>query len=125
MADQYPEMTAFARAFAAQYKGFMKAENVTGAQIAEKLGRNAGYVSERINGKRALNTSDADALADLAGPPWSGRTLMIELAERVREMNTIAPRRARHLRSVEQDLPAVANDSIDETPSETDADYDV
>lgn len=77
-------MTAFAVAFAAEFKGFMKSNGVTGAQIAEVLGRGEGYVSERTNGKRALDTNDVDALAELAGKGWTGKTLMIELARRTR-----------------------------------------
>lgn len=62
----------------------MKSSDVTGAEIAARLGRAPGYVSERVNGKRALDTDDVDALAELAGSPWTGRALMIELARRVR-----------------------------------------
>lgn len=89
MADQYPPMSAFARAFAAEYKGFMRAAGVTGAQLAAALGRNAGYVSERANGKRALDTNDVDALASLVAG-WTGRTLMRELARRTRETTNLA-----------------------------------
>lgn len=74
-------MTSFALAFAAEYKGFMKANNVSGAQIAELLGRGEGYVSERVNGKRALDTNDVDALAELVDG-WDGLSLMIELSRR-------------------------------------------
>ncbi|WP_454112787.1 hypothetical protein [Microbacterium maritypicum] len=74
-------MTPFALAFAAEYKGFMKANNITGAQIAELLGRGEGYVSERVNGKRAIDTNDVDALASLV-QGWDGLALMIELSRR-------------------------------------------
>ena len=53
MASDFPPMTAFALAFAAEYKGFMRAHDVKGAQLAELLERGEGYVSERVNGKRA------------------------------------------------------------------------
>jgi hypothetical protein len=81
MAAEFPPMTEFALAFAAEYKGFMKAHSVSGAQIAEVLGRGEGYVSERVNGKRALDTNDVDALASLV-PEWDGLALMLELSRR-------------------------------------------
>lgn len=62
----------------------MVSSDVTGQDLAKKLGRSVAYVSERINGKRALDTEDVDALALLAGGGWTGRTLMIELARRAR-----------------------------------------
>lgn len=74
-------MTDFVTSFAAEYKGFMRANNITNMQIAEHLGRNDGYVSERANGKRPLDTADIDALAALV-PGWDGHRLMIELARR-------------------------------------------
>lgn len=78
-------MSPFAVAIAAEFKGFMRATGVTGAQLAAALGRNAGYVSERANGKRAIDTNDIDALAALAGQGWTGRSLMAELARRARD----------------------------------------
>ena len=81
MASDFPTMSPFALAFAAEYKGFMKANSVTGAQIAEVLDRGEGYVSERVNGKRALDTNDVDSLASLV-PQWDGLSLMIELSRR-------------------------------------------
>jgi hypothetical protein len=82
--NRYPELSSFSTAFADAYRGFMTEARVTGKQIAAKLDRNLGYVSERVNGKRALDTEDVDALAMLAGDGWTGRTLMIELARRAR-----------------------------------------
>lgn len=79
---KYPELSPFTLAFADAYRGFMKEHRITGSALTEKLGRALGYVSERINGKRALDTEDVDALAMLAGGGWTGKTLMIELARR-------------------------------------------
>lgn len=62
----------------------MKEYRITGQALTDKLGRALGYVSERVNGKRALDTEDVDALAMLAGDGWTGRKLMIELARRAR-----------------------------------------
>jgi len=80
---RYPALSAFAAAFAAEYKGFMRANGVTNLELAAALGRKDGYVSERANGKRPLDTADVDALASLV-PGWSGRALIIELAKRAR-----------------------------------------
>lgn len=82
MVERYKPLTPFATAFAAEYKGFMRANGITNLQVAAKLQRNDGYVSERVNGKRALDTEDVDALAMLV-PGWTGKALMIELARRV------------------------------------------
>jgi hypothetical protein len=80
---RFPNTSAFTRAFAAEYKAFMNTHGVKGAQIAESLGRGEGYVSERVNGKRPLDTDDVDALANFVDG-WSGIDLMIELARRAR-----------------------------------------
>lgn len=61
----------------------MAANGVTNLHLAEILGRNDGYVSERANGKRPLDTDDVDALARTV-PGWTGKSLMIELAQRAR-----------------------------------------
>lgn len=82
--ERYPVLSPFTLAFAKVYRGFMKESGITGRMIADKLGRNVGYVSERVSGKRALDTEDVDALAMLVGNGWTGRTLMIELARRAR-----------------------------------------
>lgn len=84
MADpRFPKTSAFSQAFAAEFKAFMSAQGVRGAQIASILDRGEGYVSERVNGKRPLDTEDVDALASLI-PGWSGIDLMIELSRRAR-----------------------------------------
>lgn len=81
--NRYRDISEFARGFAAEFKGFMKTHKVTNLQLAERLGRNDGYISERANGKRPLDADDVDALASLV-PGWTGRDLMIELSRRVR-----------------------------------------
>ncbi|WP_449278035.1 hypothetical protein [Leucobacter sp. GX24907] len=83
--SKYPELSDFSLAFADAYRGFMKEYRITGQALTAKLGRALGYVSERINGKRALDTEDVDALALLAGDGWTGRKLMIELARRAKK----------------------------------------
>ena len=65
--NDFREMSAFALAFATEYKKYMKAHKVRQRQIAEYLGFTEAYVSERVNGKRAIDTNDVDALAALSG----------------------------------------------------------
>lgn len=76
-------MSDFALAFAEEYKKYMKAHKVRQRAIADYLGLTEAYVSERVNGKRALDTNDIDALAVLSDT--TGRSLMIELARLTRE----------------------------------------
>ena len=87
MTDRYRPTSPFARAFAAEYKGYMRSNGVTNLQIAEALGRNDGYVSERANGRRPLDTDDVDALASLTAT--TGRELMILLATRARGQRVV------------------------------------
>jgi transcriptional regulator with XRE-family HTH domain len=87
--NDYPELRPVSVAFAREYKGFMAAEGITQSQIADALNRNQGYVSERVSGKRALDTDDVDALAGIAG--WNGRELLIELAKRSRPTLSAVP----------------------------------
>lgn len=84
---QYGDMTPFALRFAEEYKGWMTANGITQSQISDKIGRNQGYVSERVNGRRALDTLDVDALAALTH--MTGRDLMIELAKRARQLRSL------------------------------------
>jgi hypothetical protein len=79
----FKPMTPFALAFAMEYKGWMKGHNVTLRELAEVENRTHPYILERVNGKRALDTLDVDALAGLTGT--TGRDLMIELARRTKE----------------------------------------
>ncbi|MGF3055655.1 hypothetical protein [Microbacterium sp. YY-01] len=123
MADRYRPLSDFAAAFAAEYKGFMRANGITNLQIAKKLDRNDGYVSERANGRRPLDTEDIDALAMLVSG-WTGKTLMIELARRTRLALDTPPGDVIHASFGAHDLPMVANESINEQPQETDADFD-
>lgn len=123
--DRFRPLSPFAAAFAAEYKGFMKATGITGYRLAEKIGRNEGYVSERVNGRRPLDTEDVDALAMLA-PGWTGKTLMIELARRAQGQavpTNVHQMRPKNVGGSAEDLAEVASESIELT-DETDADYD-
>lgn len=101
-------MSSFAQAFAAEYKGFMSANGITNLQIAKKLGRNDGYVSERASGKRPLDTEDVDALAMLVDG-WTGKDLMLELARRTRETTKLAAVTPIHRSS---DVPTLNEDDL-------------
>ncbi|MFT4156527.1 MAG: hypothetical protein QM630_01140 [Microbacterium sp.] len=113
--NRYREISPFALAFAAEYKGFMKANGITNLQIAEHLGRNDGYVSERANGKRPLDTDDVDALAQLAG--WSPRELIIELARRARIQ---AESNVTHADFGRPDVPSLKKDELPAVARPTD-----
>lgn len=78
---RFPQIRPFTRAFAMEYKAFMNAHGVRGAHIAAALSRGEGYVSERVNGKRPLDTEDIDVLATLVDG-WTGADLTIELARK-------------------------------------------
>lgn len=109
--SKYPQLSEFSLAFADAYRGFMKEYRVTGQGLTNKLGRALGYVSERVNGKRALDTEDVDALAMLAGDGWTGRTLMIELSRRARETMVIDD--ANVGGRVEDDIPHLGKVDLD------------
>ena len=79
----FKPISAFATAFANEYRLYMKAHKVRQVAIAKELGVTEAYVSERVNGKRALDTDDVDALAKLTGT--TGKNLMIELARLAKE----------------------------------------
>lgn len=86
---EFPALRPFSVAFAAQYRGFMKSENITQQHIADLINRDRSYVSERVNALRPLDTDDVDALASLTG--WTGRDLMIELSKRARTLSVVPP----------------------------------
>lgn len=75
-------MSDFASSFAKEYKGWMSSHGVKQFDIAHELERTEAYVSERVSGKRPLDTLDVSALAELTHIP--PRDLMIELAQRTR-----------------------------------------
>ena len=127
--NRYAPIGDFSKAFAQEYKAFMVANDIKGFQIAEKLDRAIGYVSERVNGKRPLDTEDIDALAMLV-PGWSGKTLMLELARRAKETlisEKLAPvadlaAHREFSREPVDDLGAVASAPSDDDGYDTDYD---
>lgn len=59
--------SAFASRFAAQIRGVLSEHAVQGYQLADRLGRSKGYVSERLSGLRPMDTDMIDAVAELVG----------------------------------------------------------
>ena len=120
MTERYRKISPFALAFASEYKDFMKAHGVTNLQIAAILDRNDGYVSERVNGKRALDTDDVDALAQLV-PGWDGMSLLVELSRRAEAQRSprgeLVEGRFGVGAPTEDDLQRVASET-DEEPTE-------
>lgn len=78
--DRYRPLSPLSTAFAAEYRGWAAANGIRQDQIADQLGRNRSYVSERMAGKRPLDTDDVDALAALT--QVLGKDLLVELARR-------------------------------------------
>lgn len=118
--SRYREISAFAKAVAAEYAGFMRSNNITNLQVAEVLDRNDGYVSERKSGKRPLDLDDIDALASLV-PGWTGRTLAIELARRARvtgeDVEAVISDLGAHRLQREQNVSDL-DDTVEPTPEE-------
>lgn len=117
---RYRDISEFAQAFAAEFKGFMKANSITNLQLAARLGRNDGYISERANGKRPLDADDVDALASLV-QGWTGRDLMIELSRRVRV--GLAPQSADASATARPNLTIVGGMPDDEATTKHQDDY--
>lgn len=78
--NDFPPITDFSVRFAAEFKGWMSANHVTQMQLATYMGRTQPYISERVNGRRAISTDEVDALASLTGV--TGKDLIIELSKR-------------------------------------------
>lgn len=81
--DKRKPLSQFALAFAKEYKEYAKIHGVKQTQLAQYLNRVQSYVNRGMNGKRALDTDDVDALAKLTGT--TGKNLMIELARLAKE----------------------------------------
>lgn len=70
----------FSRALGAHLADVMRERGITQTQVADRLGRVQGYVSERLNGHRAPETDLIDAVAALAH--LTPHALMLELLAR-------------------------------------------
>lgn len=81
--EELREMSAFSRAVSAEIKGLLATHGVTQAQFAKALDRNQGYVSERVNGLKAFDINEIDALAKLIG--ITGQDLLMRVSGRATE----------------------------------------
>lgn len=73
----------FSKAVSAEIKGLMATHGVTQSVFAKALGRNQGYVSERVNGLKAFDTDEIDTLAGLIGS--TGQDLITTVSRRIAE----------------------------------------
>jgi len=73
MATDFPDVTPFSVAFGSALKVVMEARGVSQSAVARAIGKKAGasYVSERVNGKRAVDTDVIAGVAEVAGVPPS------------------------------------------------------
>lgn len=83
--DDLRPVGEFTKLFAAEVKGAMKSAGITQPQVAEAMGRNQSYVSERVSGKRPFTTEDLDVIARLSNQ--SPKEFITEIARRTRDIN--------------------------------------
>lgn len=62
-----PAVSDFAKEFAVGLREVMKARGVTQTPVAEAIGRDQTYVSERVRGVRAPDTDVIAGVAEVAG----------------------------------------------------------
>lgn len=77
MANSLPSVTPFSVAFGAALARVMKVRGVRQVPTAQTIGRNQGYVSERLRGLRAVDTDVIAGVAMVAGV--TPRTIVIEV----------------------------------------------
>ena len=114
----------FTRLFAAEVKGALKSANVNQLEVAEAMGRNQSYVSERISGKRAFTTDDLDVIAKLCGE--TPKAFITEMARRTRDfaqptISNVTPlRQNQKLEDIDLDqYDKVAGNGVDSEEPET------
>jgi transcriptional regulator with XRE-family HTH domain len=73
MASDFPDVTPFSVAFGSALKTVMDRRGVSQSAVARAIGKKAGasYVSERVNGKRAVDTDVIAGVAEVANVPVS------------------------------------------------------
>lgn len=101
--------TAFTRAFAAGLRTVMAARGASQQAVADAIGRNQGFVSERTSGKRACDTDIIAGVADVVGV--EPRTIVREvLAAMESHRDELAEKRAATR------IPAVAQKAARKQP---------
>ena len=103
---------AFSRAVSAEVKGLMASKGITQRQFADAIGRNQGYISERVNGLKAFSIDELDIFADLINVD-SGALLTL-VARRV-EDQSVGGERETSLPARQSDFDLVAHPYTDET----------
>lgn len=73
--EQLPNVTRFSKALGVGLAAVMRDRGITQTRVASLMGRNQGYVSERLNGLRPI---DADMIAAVA---LAARTRPFVIAE--------------------------------------------
>lgn len=71
----------FSKTFAQVLRGVMTEQGITVEQVAERLGRSTGFVSERTRGIRPVDTDIVDAVASLSDQ--ESAALFMEIARRM------------------------------------------
>lgn len=72
----------FSRRFAAALRGVMAERGINQKDVAARLNRSPGYVSEHMSGKRAVDGDIIAAVADAVGR--EAEELVEEVAQRMR-----------------------------------------
>lgn len=87
MASDFPKVTPFSVAFGAALQVVMDKHGVSQSAVARAIGKKAGasFVSERVNGKRAVDTDIIAGVAELANVQPSAI-----VAEVMRQMKSVA-----------------------------------
>lgn len=123
------ETTAFTKAVAAEVRAYMARADVNQTEVANRLGRSQGYVSERINAIRAFDMDDIDGIADLMG--LTGVEFLARVARQLKAEAPVArdelsDRRGRIAASPSEARPHAAYDSNDGIPeSATEDDFTI
>ena len=83
--EEIKPLGEFSRAASAEIKGIMAAHGINQTRFAKAIERNQGYISERVNGIKAFNLDEIDALASLIGT--TGQDILMRISRRVTENN--------------------------------------
>jgi hypothetical protein len=62
-----PEVTPFSKAFGSALGQVMKRRGVRQIPLSEAIGRNQGFISERLRGLRAVDTDMVEGVARICG----------------------------------------------------------
>lgn len=80
--NQLPVVTPFSKAFGAALRQVMSNRGVIQSALGEQIGYNQGYVSERLTGKRPVDTDMIAGIAMLAHT--SPRAIVVACLDQMR-----------------------------------------